>query len=303
MKKLGCGISLFAASLTIGFSQVGVEVKLDNEQFLSGEAVRATVRISNNSGQPLHLGMEEGWLTFSIQSSGGGVVAKLGDVPVTGEIVLESAKVGIKHVDLAPYFALEQPGNYQVVANVRIKAWNYEATSSPKAFDIVPGAKLWEQEVGVPSTNANAVPELRKYVLQQANYLKNRLGLYLRVSDATTGRPLRVFPIGRLLSFSQPEAQVDKISDLHLLYQDGPRSFSYTVFNPEGDLLVRQSYDYYNTRPRLRPDVDGNIVVFGGMRHFTPNDEPPPPPAAAPPPDQPPSAPNSSHDGLPPPKP
>jgi hypothetical protein len=301
MKRVGCVIGFFAASLTIGFSQVGVEITLDHDQFLSGEAVEVAARITNRSGQPLHLGTEEGWLSFSLESAGGGVVAKLGDVPVMGEFVLDSAKVAIKRVDLAPYFALEPPGHYSVVANLRVKAWNYEVASPPKGFDVVRGATLWEQEVGVPSTNVSAVPELRKYVLQQANYLKNRLGLYLRVSDATTGRALRVLPIGRLLSFSQPEAQVDKVSNLHLLYQEGPHSFSYTVFNPAGDLLVRQTYDYYNTRPRLRPDANGDIVVFGGMRRLTPEDEPPVP--SSPPPQRPPSAPISTNDGLPPPKP
>src|SRR5208337_233927 len=180
MKKIGCGLILFTASLAVGFAQVGVEVTLDQEQFLSGESVPAAVRISNRSGQPLHLGLEEGWLTFSVQAGDGNLVAKLGEVPVSGEFVLDSAKVGIKHVDLAPYFDLEQPGHYLVVANLRIKAWNFEANSPPKGFNVIHGAYLWEQEFGVPSTNANTEPVLRKYGLLQANYLKNQLGLYLR---------------------------------------------------------------------------------------------------------------------------
>jgi hypothetical protein len=301
MKKIGCGISLFAASLTLGFSQVSAEVTLDHDQFLSGEALPVAVRIANRSGQTLHLGAEEGWLTFAIEATGGRVVAKLAEVPVIGEFALESAQVAVKRVDLQPYFALDQPGHYSLVAGIRIKAWNFEVATPPKGFDIVKGTKLWEQEVGVPSTNGNAVPEIHKYVLQEANYLKNHLGLFLQVTDASNDRPLRVFPLGRLLSFSQPEAQVDRTSNLHLLYQDGPRSFNYTVFNPQGGLLVRQTYDYYNTRPRLRPDMDGNIVVFGGMRHLLPSDEPPL--ASATPPDKPASAPNASNDGPLPPKP
>lgn len=275
MKKIGCALTVFAVSLVASFAQLGVEVTLDQKQFLSGESVPVTVRISNRSGQTLHLGLENAWLTFDVQSSDGRIVSKLGDVPATGEFTLESAKVAVRHLDLAPFFDIDPVGHYTVSADVRVKAWGYEVASTPTGFDVIHGAKLWEQEIGLPSTNANAMPVLRKYSLQQATYGKDELGLYLRVSDSETDRSIKVRSVGRMLSFSRPEAQVDSQSNLHLLYQDGPRAFSYTVYNPWGELLARQTYDYEGSRPRLRLDAKGQIVVFGGMRHPTAYDEPP----------------------------
>jgi hypothetical protein len=192
------------------------------------------------------------------------------------EFVLESSKVATKYVDLAPYFALDHSGRYAVTATVRIKDWNQEITSPPRKFDIIEGAKLWEQEIGVPDSAAptNATPEVRKFILQQANYLKAQLRLYVRLTDASGAKTFRVFPIGPMVSFGRPEPQVDKFSNLHLLYQDGAHTFRYTVVSPEGEIIARRIYDYVDKRPRLQPDQDGKIFVAGGVRRITPNDVP-----------------------------
>jgi len=167
-----------------------------------------------------------------------------------------------------------------VVATVRIKDWNREIASQPRKFDVIEGAKLWEQEIGVPGSAGatNAVPEIRRYILQQANFLKNQLRLYLRLTDASGTKVFRVFPIGPMVSFGRPEPQVDMRSNLHVLYQNRSRSYNYTVFDPDGEVILRQTYDYVNARPRLQPNGEGNISVIGGVRRVTPDDWPAPPP-------------------------
>ncbi len=277
MKALGLGLVCLAATLTPVSAQVTVQITQDQDQFLPAEAMPTTVRIINRSGETLRLGQEADWLTFSMQSRDVEIVPKLGEVPVGGEFDLESSKEAILHVDLAPYFALGRSGRYAVTATVRITAWNLEVTSQPKNFDVIEGAKLWEQAVGVPNpTNAaNAYPEVRKFILQQANYLQSQLRLYVRVTDASGARTFRVFAVGPIVSFSHPEPQVDKFSNLHVLYQDGAHSFLYTVVNPNGEVIARRTYEYVDKRPRLEPDQDGNILVIGGVRRISPNDVPP----------------------------
>jgi hypothetical protein len=83
-----------------------------------------------------------------------------------------------------------------------------------------------------------------------------------------------VFAIGPMVSFGRPEPQIDRASNLHVMHQDGASSFSYTVFNSQGDLLTRQTYDYIESRPRLRLDDDGNVSVVGGTRRVAANDFP-----------------------------
>jgi hypothetical protein len=81
--------------------------------------------------------------------------------------------------------------------------------------------------------------------------------------------------LGSLVSFSRPEAQIDKESNLHVLFQTGARSFNYSMVSPDGILRVRQTHDYTGTRPALKIN-DGRIRVSGGMRRSTSTDLPPP---------------------------
>jgi hypothetical protein len=283
MKRIGLWLSLVLASLVPAAAQVTVEVSQGQDQFLPGEALRTVVRVINRSGQSLSLGAEDNWLTFSVENRDGGVVPKVSEVPVTGAFVLPSSKTAVKRVDLAPYFSFGQAGRYQVTATVRIPTWSNEVTSDPRYFDIVGGTQLWEQDFGVPPTNGapQGTPEVRRYILQQANYLKGQLRLYLRVM-AASGRPVRVVPIGPMFSVSRPQPRVDSLSNLHVLYQNGASSYSYTVFNPDGKLLTRQTYDYVDLHPRLNVDEEGKVVVAGGVRRETASDYPPSPaPASA----------------------
>src|SRR6266446_5666636 len=118
-----CAAIALLASLSTQ-AQVAVEVLFDQDQFLRGEAIKAAVRITNLSGRDLHFGADEDWLTFSVQSREGNLVTRLGDVPVKGEFVLESARRGTKRVNLEPYFTITKAGGYNVIATVRIKDWD-----------------------------------------------------------------------------------------------------------------------------------------------------------------------------------
>jgi hypothetical protein len=253
-------------------AQVSVEVVLDQEQFLPSESVPVAVRITNRSGQTLHFGADANWLTFSVESADSFVVIKNSEVPVTGEFDLDSSQMAIKHVDLAPYFVLSQAGHYRIIATLRIKQWNTEVASPPKGFDVINGAKLWSQDFGLPAPAGvtNQAPEVRRYSLIEANYLKSQLRLYVQVSDESEARVFKVSAVGRLVSFSQPEAKLDRLSNLHVLYQSGAQAFTYSVVNPNGDILQREMYDYANSRPRLTVNDNGEIAVVGGVRRVKP---------------------------------
>lgn len=274
MKIFRSGCALFLLSLSAALAQVTVEVVPAQAQFLPNEEIPLAVRVSNLSGKTLILGADQEWLKLSVESREGFVVSKSGEVPVQGEFALDSSKVAVKRLDLAPFFSLLRPGRYTVTATVRVPGWEQEFSSPPAAFDIIRGTKLWEQEFGVPSTNAAAGdPEVRKYVLQQANYLK-RLQLYVRVSDSAGAKTFGVRSVGRMVSFSQPEPQLDKFGRLHVLWQTGARAFAYRIVNPEAEVILQQTYDYTTTRPKLRLNEDGKIFVGGGARRLTRDDLP-----------------------------
>lgn len=271
LKGLILGLALtFAPVLR---AQVTVDLDLEQDQFLEDEALPVKVRITNLSGETLHLGQDEDWLVFAISSTSGEGVSKLGKVPVQGEFSMGSSRVASRLVELGPYFDLE-PGRYHITAYVKIKQWNQEAVSQGKMIEVLSGTRIWGQVVGVPQPSGP--PEPRHMSLIQADYLKN-LFLYARVSDVPGERVYRVFPLGRLVSFGRPEVQIDADSSMHVLFQTGPRSFTYCVVNPHGSLLVRQRHDFYgDSRPHIRNGEDGKLTVLGGIRRPTMNDLPPP---------------------------
>ncbi|HVM49240.1 MAG TPA: hypothetical protein VMU04_14510 [Candidatus Acidoferrum sp.] len=280
MKRLSLCAVLLLGALAPAVAQVTVEVTQEQNEFLPGETIITAVHITNHSGETLRLGDDPDWLSFAVESHDREIVPRTGAVPVVGEFLLPSSKVATKRVDLAPYFSAELPGGYSVTATVRIKGWSHDFTSAPKKFDVVEGARLWEQEVGLPQAGnaTNYAPVTRKYILQQAHYLRNELRLYLRVTDGLGGKTYCVFPVGHMVSFGRPEPQVDRYSNLHLLYQDKAHSYDYVVFNPDGKVLLHETFDYLTTRPRLQPEGDGMVTVVGGSRRVTANDVPPPPP-------------------------
>ena len=275
-KTLSLGLLLACCGSTV-WGQVRVAVLLDQEQFLPGESVPVKVRIINHSGQTLWLGRDNDWLRMTVEAEDSFVVSRLGEPEVAGMFELPPSKMATKVVDIAPHFVTDRPGRYSVTATVRFQDWNQTLTSDPVEFDIINGSILWERVFGVPdSTRPDGSPEVRKYLLQQANHIRSRIVLYARVTDATGDRTLGVVPIGPMVSFSDPRALVDKDSNLHVLYQSGPRISTYFCMNPEGRPLKHERHEYSATRPRLVASEDGTVSVQGGVRVPTAPQDPPP---------------------------
>ena len=266
-------IGILLLSLVAVTAQVTVDITLDQDQYLRDESLPVKVRITNRSGRPLKLGGTADWLNFTVENREGHNVGRFGDLPVKEEFTVESSMVATRTVNITPFFNIGFPGRYTVSAEMKIPEWNQQISSRPKTFSITHGAPLWEQIVGLPGTGS-AVPELRKYVLQQANV--KHLTLYVRVTDETEQKTFKLLPVGQMVSFSRPEPQVDKESNLHLLFQSGARSFVYAVVTPAGDMILRQRHDYAGTPPRLRVGEDGRIGVAGGQRFFSKDDVPAP---------------------------
>jgi hypothetical protein len=276
MKTFSVALILAALVFSRAAAQVSVEVTMDQDQFLPGEALPVAVKITNRSGQPIHLGATPDWLTFNVESSDSFVVTKMAEVPVLGEFDLESSQLGIKRVDLQPYFIVNKPGRYKIIATLRIKDWSVSMPSPAKFFDVINGADLWTQDFGLPPAPGvtNSPPEVRKYTLVEANYLRTQLRLYVRVTDPADAQVFKVAPLGTLVSFSHPEAQVDRLSRLHVLWQGGAQAFSYCVISADGTILSQEVYDYFTTRPRLDVNASGDIVVAGGTKRLQAADYP-----------------------------
>ena len=260
-------------------SGVTAELVLEQDKYLPGEDLQLKVSIANRSGQPLTLGQDDAWIAFVIAGEGNTFVSKLAPMPVRDPFTLLSGQTAARAFNPTPYFSFRHPGRYSIGATIKLSQWAQEITCRPVEFTVADATALPDLanlQIGLPPPpgQTNSRPEIRRYSLLKVSYL-NELKLYFRLTDAS-GYTLRVFPLARMLSFSEPEAQIDRSNNLHVLFQVGARSFGYWTISPEGRLLVRQTYDYTQTRPKLRVGDDGQVIVAGGVRRIIGSDEPVP---------------------------
>ena len=168
---------------------------------------------------------------------------------------------------------MQKPGRYQILATV-FSEQTKEVLKSPQVeVNIIRATTLWSKDFGVSRDNGGSY-EVRRYSLIRA-LNDNQLELYVRVAKVDNSQVFNVFSVGNLVSFGSPEAQVDRLSRLHLLQQYGARSFRYLVVSPDGELSKRHRFDYTNTRPKLAPGPDNMIAVRGGIRVPAATDLPP----------------------------
>ena len=278
MKFAFATLGFLLASLPALHGQsLSVALALDQEQFLPGESLIVKVRITNFTGQTLELGNDDTWLSFSVENGRRIGVPKRGTVPVKGAFTLEPSMTATKKVDISRNFDIVQTGRYYVSATVMLPQWKQVLQTKAVPFDIIKGSSLWEQEFGVPGTGQSpgSLPEIRRYALIQTLHSKV-IQLYFTLTDTRQGQVFRTYPLGQMVSFSNPEPQVDRFSNLHVLYQTSGRGFMHCLINPDGILMVRETHEYTASRPVLHSEPDGRIVVTGGVRRVTPTDLPPP---------------------------
>ena len=274
MQKFLALFCALLASAAVARAQVNVEIILDDQQFLRGEPVTGRVKISNFSGQTLRLGEDPEWLAFLVTGTDGKALRALDSMPPVKPFTIGSAQSVTLRVDLAPYYDLQTAGRFGVSARMKFAQLEKEFTTESGKFDIISGVKVWQTEVGVPGRTP---PVVRKFALQQAAFFKETR-LYARVTEANEADIVRVIALGALPSAGRPEAAVDNSSQMHVLFQAGQKNFIYAIITPEGEMIIRQTHEITGTRPRLRAEADGRILVSGGVRKISASDLPPPPP-------------------------
>jgi hypothetical protein len=280
MKRLSLVIAAWIGWLALpANAQVDVRISTAQEQFLPAESLEVAVKIGNFTGGPLRLGTHPRWIAFTVERSDGGVVNKLAEPVDVGEFTLQHSTTGTLRFDVAPQFALQQPGTYRITATLTPVAGQETFASAPLSVEIINGVRLNEDRT-FGFHKPDGTVENRKYILQQANFLKH-LRLYLRVTDANESQTLKVLQLGPMVTFEPPRWVMDRQSHLHILHQLGPDNFRYHDVDPDGVIQVRQTWRFSGRRPELRVNESGQIAVVGGVRRPDRSDLPPATPTDA----------------------
>ncbi|MBO7107168.1 MAG: hypothetical protein J6W73_02940 [Verrucomicrobia bacterium] len=280
-------LTLFLSAAQAVMGQVSVSVTLDQDIYLSGESVIATVEITNLTGQSLKLGTQPNWLEFHIESKSATkpYINRVGDMDMSGEFTLGASMSAKRNIDILPYFELLKSGLYNLNATIHIDGWESDFSSPAVSFNVFNGVEVLTFDVGVPPKEnepPTLTPEIRRYAIIRVAYL-NKMRLYTRITDQSGQTYFKVIPVCGTVAFSDPKAIVDTKSNLHILNQIHAKRFIYFVMDTDGVMLKREFYDYIGSKPVLYKHADGSVSVRNGVRIRTSADYPPSPAPVQPP--------------------
>lgn len=242
----------------------------DRTQFLAQEPMGIMVRVFNYSGETMVLGREEDWISFSVEPlANKSIVRQNGQPPVAGVFELGNNLMATKRVDLAPFFEIVESGRYKITATVRAGRFG-DVSSEPLLVDLVSGTTLWDHEFGIPALGDKA-PEIRRYQIIQARQMDVQ-HLYVKVTDTYGSKTYGLHQLGQMVITHKPEQLTDRNNRLHVLHRSGRSTYTYSMVDHDGQVILRQRYDQAGGPPHLVPTEAGEVLVSGGVRTKSPYD-------------------------------
>ncbi|MEO8045163.1 MAG: hypothetical protein ABI674_09680 [Spartobacteria bacterium] len=241
--------------------QIQVDLKFKRLQYIAYEPVIATVTITNLAGRDIELrdDNEQHWYGFEVTANEGRTLAPIrqGD---EGPLKMAAGTSVTRKINLTPLFPITDLGTYHVRANVFFADMNKFFYARAKVFQVTTARPIWRRTVGDPGGGG-----VRTYSLM-TNRFSDHTSLYVRVEDQENSLVYSTFSLGRLISFDEPHAEVDRDNQLHVLHCSAPRIWSYSVVGLDGRLLKHTTYSQTRSTPRLRRTPEGAVVVSGGMQ-------------------------------------
>jgi len=256
------GVLFFAAT---AHGQILVALKFMLLQYIAYEPVVATLGITNLAGRDIELRDADGqsWLGFEITGSEEQPIAPLGGENAQPPLKIEAGQRVTRQIDLGPLYSVHDFGAYHVRTHVYFADLAKFFYSPTRVFEVTDARPIWQQTVGIPGGVA-ASGEVRTYSLL-TNRFPDHTSLYVRVQDKDTGIVYATYPLGRTIAFEQPQAEIDRANQLHVLHCAAPRAWSYSRIGLNGELLEHSSFMETKSRPRLVHSGNGEVAVRGGM--------------------------------------
>lgn len=259
--QLALGISCLLLSLPQANAQLSIRMTMSKTSYLLNEPVTATLHITNHAGRQIILRSDgvTPWLNFHLSNKGR-------TIPSARRmnyrsVVIPTGQTVARTVNLSTTFSLGNVGNYTCTANIKMPGQARNGFISNRCqFTVATGRASWTQRAGVPGS----ATDTRIYKL--VNFTGNRsMELYAQVDSGRSGANIATIPLGKVISFRQPVATLDRSNNMHTVYQVKPDLFTYVKISPSGRVLNTAHYKRGAVgNPRLVP-VGGEIKVAGGI--------------------------------------
>jgi len=256
---------LLFVSAAAAEAQVQVDLKFKRLQYIAHEPVVATVAITNLAGRDIELRDADGqsWLGFEITGSEEQPIGPLNAANREPPLRIQAGQRVTRQIDLTPLYPVHEYGAYHVRTNIYFADLGKFFYSGTRVFEVTDARPIWQQTVGVPG-GTGASGEVRTYSLM-TNRFPDHTSLYVRVQDKDTGVVYATYSLGRTIAFEQPQAEIDRANQLHVLHCAAPRAWSYARVGLDGKLLEHTSFMETKSRPHLVHSGGGEVAVRGGM--------------------------------------
>jgi hypothetical protein len=262
--KASLQLALFFCLVTAAQAQIQVELRFQRLQYVAHEPIMASIKITNLSGRDIELHDENSqrWFGFEINAGDGRLLAPLRQSAPEPVLHVEAGKTVARKINLTPGFPVHDLGSYHVRANVYFADLNKFFYSPTKVFQVADARPIWQKTVGIPDGLPGA-GEVRTYSLL-SNRFPDHTSLYVRVENRDRGVVHTTYSLGRSIAYDEPQAEIDRANQLHVLHCAAPRSWAYSHIGLNGELLRHSIFMETKTRPRLRHAANGAIAVTGG---------------------------------------
>jgi hypothetical protein len=259
MIRFTVALAFLVLAISAG-AQLQVDLKFKRLQYIAYEPVIATMTITNLAGRDVLLrdDNDQRWYGFEVTGDEGRSLPPLPH-PAEPPLKIAAGTTVTRKIDLTPLFPITDLGVYHVRANVFFADLNKFFYARAKVFEVTNARPIWQRTVGDPGGSG-----VRTFSLM-TNRFPDHTSLYVRVEDKENSLVYATYSLGRVISFDEPHAEIDRDNRLHVLQCSAPRVWSYSVINPDGRLLKHETYSQTRTMPRLRRTNDARVAVSGGM--------------------------------------
>jgi hypothetical protein len=246
-------------------AQIQLDLKLKRLQYIAYEPLVATLGITNLAGRDIDLHDADGqsWFGFEVTGSEGQPIPPVNSDNLQPPLKIEAGQKVTRQINLAPMYAVNDFGTYHVRAHIYFADLGQFFYSTAKVFEVTDARPIWQKTVGVPE-DLPGPGGVRTYSLL-TNRFPDHTSLYVRVQDKDKGIVYATYSLGRTIAFDEPQAELDRANQLHVLHCAAPRSWSYARIGLNGELLAHSSFMETKTRPRLVHAANGDVAVRGGM--------------------------------------
>src|SRR5436853_1010149 len=264
IKRILPFICLFLSAVR-GEAQIQVDLKFKRLQYIAYEPVIATLVVTNLAGREIDRHDADGQSWFGFEVSG---VESQPIPPITTDsaqppLKIEAGQKVTQRINLTPLYPVQDFGTYHVRAHIYFADLEKFFYSGTRVFEVTDARPIWQQTVGIPDGVA-APGNARTYALL-TNRFPDHTSLYVRVQDRDSGTVYATYSLGRTIAFEEPQAEIDRANQLHVLHCAAPRAWSYSRIGLNGELLAHSSFMETKTRPRLVHAANGDVAVRGGV--------------------------------------